>query len=77
MSDIDTLAAHLQAELSDARKSLGLPDIELPSPQEMLAEAARIAELVNGRMREIEDQLGRLKTTRAAAHSYLVSDGPT
>ena len=77
MSDIDTLAAHLQTELAEARKSLGLPDIELSSPQGMLAEAARLAELVNGRMREIEDQLGKLETTRAAARSYLISDGPT
>ena len=77
MSDVDTLAARLQTELAEARRSLGLPDIELSSTQGMLAEAARIADLVNGRMREIEGQLGKLETTRAAARSYLISDGPT
>ena len=76
MSSLDTLAAHLQAVLSDARRDLGLPDADLSSPEDMLAEAARISELVTGRMRTIEEQLGTLEVTRSAVRSYLVSDAP-
>lgn len=71
MKDVDTLAAAMQATLSEARQSLGLPEVELTSPEEMLAEAARISELVTTRMRTIEEQLGKLAATRSAAHGYL------
>ena len=71
MSNVDTLAAQLQAVVAEARHSLGLPDVELSSPQEMLAEAARISELVTARMQHIEDQLGSLDATRSATRSYL------
>jgi hypothetical protein len=71
MNDVDALTAGLHAVLSEARESLGLPEIELTSPEEMLADAARISELVTGRMQTIEEQLGNLDATRSAAHSYL------
>ena len=71
MNDVDTLAAHLQAAVADARHDLGLPEIQLSTPQEMLAEAARISELVTSRMQTIEEQLGTLDATRSAAHGYL------
>ncbi len=74
VKDVDTLAAHLQAVVAEARNELGLPDIELSSPQEMLAEAARISELVTVRMRNIEEQLGGLDATRSAARSYLAAE---
>jgi hypothetical protein len=71
MKNVATLADALGAVLAEARESLGLPEVELSSPEEMLAEAARISELVSGRMRTIEEQLGGLDATRAAAHGYL------
>ena len=71
MSNVDTLATHLQAVLSEARQSLGLPEVELSSPEEMLAEAARISQLVTSRMQNIQEQLGNLDATRSAAHGYL------
>ena len=71
MKHVDGLAAELQAVVAEARQSLGLPDVDLASPQEMLAEAARISELVSARMKNIEEQLGTLDATRSAAHSYL------
>jgi hypothetical protein len=74
MNDVDTLAAVLQTVLSEARESLGLPEIELSSPEAMLAEAARISELVSSRMRNIEEQLGNLDATRSAAHGYLAGE---
>ena len=74
MKDLDTLAAQLQAVVGEARQSLGLPDVELSSSQEMLAEAARISELVNARMQHIAEQLDNLDATRSAAHSYLAAE---
>ena len=71
MRNVDGLAAQLQAVVAAARESLGLPNVDLSSPEEMLAEAARISELVTARMRNIEEQLGTLDATRTAAHSYL------
>lgn len=71
MKNVDTLATHLQTMLSEARQSLGLPEVELSSPEEMLAEAARISQLVASRMQSIEEQLGNLDATRSAAHGYL------
>lgn len=71
MKNVDTLSAALQSVLSEARESLGLPEVELSSPEEMLAEAARISQLVTTRMRSIEEQLGNLDATRSAAHGYL------
>ena len=71
MKDLDTLAAQLQDVVGEARQSLGLPDVELSSPREMLAEAARISELVTARMHNIEEQLGTLDATRSAARGYL------
>lgn len=71
MKDVDGLAAQLQAVVAEARQSLGLPDVDLSSPQEMLAEAARISELVTVRMRNIEEQLGTLDATRSATRGYL------
>ena len=71
MKNVDALAEELEAVLSEARESLGLPEVEWSSPEEMLADAARISELVAGRMRTIEEQLGGLDATRAAAHGYL------
>ncbi len=76
MRDIDTLATHLHAELSRARAGLGLSVIALTTPEEMLAEAERISGLVTVRMQTIEEQLGTLGTTRAAARTYLASDNP-
>ena len=74
MTDVDTLAGQLQAVVAEAREGLGLPEVELSSPQEILAEAARISELVTARMRTIEDQLGNLDATRSAARSYLAAE---
>lgn len=71
MKHVDTLAAQLQAVLAEARENLGLPEIALSSPEEMLAEAARISDLVTARMHNIEEQLGNLDATRSAAHTYL------
>lgn len=76
MSDVETLAAALRAELSRAREELGLPDLPVTGPEEMLAEAKRIADVVDTRMRTIKDQLITLDTTRSAARSYLSSDTP-
>ena len=77
MSNVNTLAAHLQTVLAEARESLGLPDVDLSSPEEMLAEAARISELVSSRMRTIDDQIGTLNVSRSAVRSYLRSEAPT
>ena len=74
MKHVDTLAAQLQAVVAEARENLGLPEIALSSPEEMLAEAARISELVTVRMQHIEEQLGNLDATRSAAHTYLAAE---
>lgn len=71
MKDAETLAAELRAVVADARHNLGLPEVELASPREILAEAARISELVTARMHNIEEQLGTLDATRTAARGYL------
>lgn len=74
MTQVDTLTNHLQRVLSEARESLGLPEVELSTPQEMLAEAARLSELVTGRMQTIQDQLGGLDVTRSAVRGYLAGE---
>lgn len=74
MSRVETLASHLQAALNEARESLGLPAVDLSTPDEMLTEAARLSELVTNRMQTIEDQLGGLDVTRAAVRGYLAGE---
>lgn len=74
MKSVDTLAAQLQAIVAEARENLGLPAVELSDPEELLAEAARLSELVTTRMRTIEEQLDNLDATRSAAHGYLAGE---
>lgn len=74
MTQVETLANHLETVLSEARASLGLPTVELPSPEEMLAEAARLSELVAVRMQTIQNQLDGLDTTRSAVRGYLAGE---
>ena len=74
MSQVETLASHLQTALNEARESLGLPDADLSTPEEMLAEAARLSELVTNRMQTIEDQLGGLDVTRSSVRGYLAGE---
>ncbi len=74
MNGVDRLTAQLRTALSKAREDLGLPAIDLDTPEAMLAEADRLSEVVATRMKTIESQLDTLETTRTAARGYLAGE---